>query len=95
MSVMRDPICISMRFVVMQKYYIPAFIALFILATPAYAVSLSEIIRNCKADGKVYCEKSSYGKAMQVCLTQHREVITPACRGVVDRLNAGEKFSLF
>lgn len=92
---MRDPICLSRRFSTMQKLYIPALIALSIVATSANAVSLSEIIRNCKADGKVYCEKSSYGKAMQVCLTQHREEITPACRSVVDRLNAGEKFSLF
>lgn len=82
----------------MRKYYfelLAMLLVAFWATTSANAVSLSEIIRNCKADGKVYCEKSSYGKAMQVCLTQHREEITPACRSVVDRLNAGEKFSLF
>ena len=64
-------------------------------ASTAFAVSLSEIIRNCRADGKIYCPNTSNGKPMQQCLTLHRSEISVGCKGIVDRLNSGEKFSFF
>ena len=65
------------------------------LGGSAYAVTLSEIIRNCRNDGKALCPTSSYGKAMQACLVAHMKELSPNCKPIVIRLNNGEKFSLF
>ncbi len=66
-----------------------------VLGGSPHAVTLSEIIRNCRNDGKTLCPTSSYGKAMQACLVEHMKQLSPKCKPIVIRLNNGEKFSLF
>jgi hypothetical protein len=68
---------------------------LILTASQAQAVTLGEIIRNCRADGKALCPNASYGKAMQTCLAQHMKQLSPACKPIVVRLNNGEKVTFF
>ncbi len=68
---------------------------LLLTASQAQAVTLGEIIRNCRADGKVLCPTTSYGKPMQACLAQHMKQLSPACKPIVVRLNNGEKVTFF
>lgn len=63
--------------------------------TQAMAVSVGEIIRQCGDDSKAYCEGVGYGDPMQACLDRNYTKLTPACKGVVDRIRDGEKVSLF
>lgn len=62
---------------------------------PLGAASLSEVIRVCGDDGKRLCAGVGYGKPMQTCLASKREKLTPACRALVDRLEKGEKVTIF
>ena len=64
------------------------------LLTSAQAVSLSKVIRACRADSGQYCKDAGYGDPMQACLLAHREKLTPECRAIVDRIAAGEKVTL-
>lgn len=62
---------------------------------PSGAVGLREVIRDCGADGKAYCEGVGYGKPMQDCLSRQKKRLTPACRAVIDRLERGEEVEIF
>jgi hypothetical protein len=66
-----------------------------LFATQANAVSLRTIIRDCGNDGKKYCPKASYGQPMQDCLKQNFKKLTPACKGVITKLNNGERVTFF
>ena len=66
-----------------------------ILTTPALAVSIGEMARDCGDDAERYCQGVGYGEAMQQCLDRNAEKLTPQCKAIVDRLNQGEGVSLF
>jgi hypothetical protein len=78
----------------MRKVFV-AIVILGMMVGQAQAVTLAEIIRNCRADGKTYCPNSSYGKPMQACLSEHMSQLSPSCKDIVARLNKGEKVSFF
>ena len=78
----------------MLKFAVTA--ALMLLFTSyADAVSLRTVIRDCGDDGKRYCSKASYGKPMQDCLKQNFTKLAPACKGVITKLNNGERVTFF
>lgn len=64
-------------------------------ASPAAPAKLSEVIRVCGDDGKRLCQGVGYGKPMQDCLASRKDKLTPACRALVERLESGEKVTLF
>ncbi|PPD46561.1 MAG: hypothetical protein CTY15_00625 [Methylocystis sp.] len=64
-------------------------------ATPASAVGLRAVIRDCGADGKAHCEGVGYGAPMQACLARHKNKLSPACRAIIDRLEKGEEVEVF
>jgi hypothetical protein len=66
-----------------------------LLPASVQAVSLTEVIRKCNADSKTYCKGVGYGQPMQNCLAKNRAKLTPACKGIVDRIGKGEKVRLF
>lgn len=70
-------------------------LALVTAATPALAVSLSQVIRDCGDDGKTFCKGVGYGQPMQDCLAAHKQSLKPQCQAVVTRLQNGEKVHLF
>lgn len=59
------------------------------------AASLREVIRTCGDDGKLHCEGVGYGKPMQSCLSSNKDKLVPACKTLVERLDAGENVTLF
>lgn len=61
----------------------------------ALAVSVFEISGKCGDDGKAYCDAVGYGQPMQDCLNTHYKKLSPACKLVMDRINGGEKVSVF
>lgn len=65
------------------------------LAVHTQAASLREVIRTCGDDGKRYCEGVGYGKPMQTCLSTNKSKLAPSCHTLVERLDAGEKVTLF
>ena len=65
------------------------------LVSSASAIGLRQVIRDCGPDGKLYCKSVGYGAPMQACLSRNKEKLTPVCRAVVDRLDKGEKVTLF
>ncbi len=65
------------------------------LVSSAGAIGLRQVIRDCGPDGKFYCKGVGYGAPMQACLSRNKEKLTPVCRAVVDRLDKGEKVTLF
>ena len=65
------------------------------LVSSASAIGLRQVIRDCGPDGKLYCKGVGYGAPMQACLLRNKEKLTPVCRAVVDRLDKGEKVTLF
>ena len=72
-----------------------AFLAFtFVVIEPALAVSLSQVIRDCGDDGKIFCKGVGYGQPMQDCLVAHKTSLKPACQTVVSRLQKGEKVRL-
>lgn len=70
---------------------------LFILlpVSHAMAVSVFELQQKCGDDAKAYCEGVSYGDEMTACFNQHYKQLQSACKLVIDRVNKGEKVSLF
>ncbi len=71
-------------------------VVIFILlsTTPASAVSLSQVIRDCGDDGKKFCEGVSRGQPMQDCLASHKPKLKPACQAIITRLQNGDKVRL-
>lgn len=67
----------------------------FALAGPAQAVTVWELSGKCGDDAKAYCDGVGYGDEMTACLNQHKKQISGQCRALVDRINGGEKVSLF
>jgi hypothetical protein len=65
------------------------------MAAPTAAIGLRQVIRDCGPDGKMYCKGVGYGAPMQACLSRNKEKLTPVCRAVIDRLDKGEKVTLF
>lgn len=65
------------------------------LATGAAAVTVMEVAGICGDDAKAYCEGVGYGDAMTECLAKHRKQLQPACKAIVERIENGEKVSLF
>jgi hypothetical protein len=65
------------------------------LSTQALAVSVWQLSDLCGKDAKAYCDGVGYGDAMTECLNTHKAKISPQCRALVDRINGGEKVSLF
>jgi hypothetical protein len=72
-----------------------ALLILLALASPAAAVGLRAVIRDCGADGKAHCEGVGYGAPMQACLSRNKKKLTPACRAIIDRLDRGEEVEIF
>jgi hypothetical protein len=62
---------------------------------PAGAVGLRQIISDCGADGKAYCEGVGYGAPMQSCLTRNKKKLAPPCRAIIERLEKGEEVEIF
>lgn len=68
----------------------------FLVAIPtAGAVPLRELIRDCGADRQTYCEGVAHGAPLQACLSQNKKKLTPACRGIIERLDKGEEVEIF
>ncbi len=67
----------------------------FALAGPAQAVTVWELSGICGDDAKAYCDGVGYGDAMTDCLNTHKKKISAGCKVLVDRINGGEKVSLF
>lgn len=65
------------------------------VAAPARAVGLRQVISDCGADGKALCPGVGYGAPMQACLTRNKKRLAPACRAVIDRLEKGEEVEIF
>ena len=59
------------------------------------AVSVGELVAKCGDDAKAYCDGVGYGDAMQSCLDQNYEALTPGCQAIMDRIRGGEGVSLF
>ena len=67
-----------------------------LMATDAEArVTVRQLSKHCGGDQKTYCAKVSYGNAMTECFVKHKEKLRPMCRKLVDRIEAGERVSLF
>jgi uncharacterized GH25 family protein len=64
-------------------------------AGTANAITVWEIRRACGSDGTTYCPKASYGDPMKACLNKNFKKLTPNCKAVMKRINAGEKVKLF
>jgi hypothetical protein len=77
----------------MQKLILT--ILLTLAAIPAHSVGLATLIRVCGDDAKAQCKGVSYGAPMQACLVSNKAKVTPACRGIVERLEKGEKVRVF
>jgi hypothetical protein len=65
------------------------------LPIPAGAVGLRQVISDCGADGKAYCEGVGYGAPMQACLARNKKRLAPSCRAIIDRLEKGEEVEIF
>lgn len=61
----------------------------------ASAVSVPELAGKCGDDGKAWCEGVGYGEPMQTCLNQNYKKLMPQCKAVMDRINGGERVTLF
>jgi len=70
------------------------FIVTLVLATPAFAVSLSQVIRDCGDDGKKFCKGVGYGQPMQDCLIAHKAELQPSCKPIISKLEHGDKVRL-
>jgi hypothetical protein len=66
-----------------------------IAVSPAAAVGLREVIRDCADDGENFCAGVGYGAPMQACLAGQYKKLSPACRAIIDRLNKGETVGIF
>lgn len=72
-----------------------AVMAALALTSAANAVSVWDLQSKCGDDAKAYCKGVGYGEAMQDCLNQHKKQLSAPCKLLVDRINGGEKVSLF
>jgi hypothetical protein len=61
----------------------------------AWAVSLMDVIGKCGDDAKTYCQGVGYGDPMTACLAKYKVKLKPDCRLIVDRIEAGDRVSLF
>jgi hypothetical protein len=78
-----------------MKRLILAAISVLALTSGALAVSVGEIAGKCGDDAKAYCEGVGYGDAMTQCLAKHRKELKPECKIIVERIEGGERVSLF
>jgi hypothetical protein len=78
-----------------MKRLLTAALLSLLCAGTAHAITIWEIRRACGGDGTTYCPKVSYGEPMKACLNKTAKKLTPACKAVMKRLNAGEKVRLF
>ena len=78
-----------------MRSFILGFLVSLAFTGGALAVSVFEISGKCGDDGKAYCEGVGYGQPMQDCLNAHYKKLSPACKLVMDRINGGEKVSVF
>ena len=65
-----------------------------LFTTPAMAVSLSQVIRDCGDDGKKFCDGVARGQPMQDCLASHKPKLKSACQAIITRLQNGDKVRL-
>lgn len=72
-----------------------ALVILPIFASGALAVSVGELISNCGDDGEKYCQGVGYGDPMQDCLQANYSKLSSQCKAVMDRINGGERVTLF
>lgn len=77
------------------RTFVFAALAAVSLTGSALAVSIAELAGNCGEDGDRYCEGVSYGEDMQNCLNANYSRLGPACKAIMDRLNDGERVTLF
>lgn len=70
-------------------------VAALALSSAANAVSVWDLQGKCGDDAKAYCKGVGYGEAMQDCLNAHKKQLSAECKLLVDRINGGEKVSLF
>ena len=78
----------------MMRFLLTVGLTLGLMAS-ASAVGLRQVIRDCGPDGKRLCPGVSYGAPMQACLSRNKAKLTPVCKAIVDRLDKGEKVTLF
>lgn len=79
----------------MRTKLVLATIAVAAFTTGALAVSVGEIANKCGEDAKAFCKGVGYGDAMTECLATHRTELQPQCKLIVDRIQGGERVSLF
>lgn len=72
-----------------------AVLAALALTGAANAVSVWDLQAKCGDDAKQFCKGVGYGDAMQECLNKYKKQISAPCKVLVDRINSGEKVSLF
>jgi hypothetical protein len=72
-----------------------AIFAALALTGAAHAVSVWDLQAKCGDDAKAYCKGVGYGDAMQECLNKYKKQLSAPCKLLVDRINGGEKVSLF
>lgn len=72
-----------------------AILAALALTSAANAVSVWDLQAKCGDDAKQFCKGVGYGQPMQDCLNQHKKQLSAPCKLLVDRINGGEKVSLF
>ena len=78
----------------MRKLLFGAGLALLATSQVA-AVSVWELSRLCGKETDAYCKGVAYGDAMTECIEGHYDELSAECKGIVDRLRAGEGVSLF
>ena len=78
-----------------MKRMVIGLVAALALTGAANAVSVWELQGKCGDDAKAYCAGVGYGDAMQDCLNKHKKQLSAECKVLVDRINGGEKVSLF
>ena len=71
------------------------FVAFLARSSNAWAVSIAEMASKCGGDGETYCADVGYGDEMQDCLNVYYAELGSDCRGVMDRLNDGERVTFF
>ena len=79
----------------MKRIFLLAGALAAIAPVAAGAASLREVIRTCGDDGRKLCKGVDYGQAMQDCLSSKKAELTPQCRALVERLDKGERVTLF
>ena len=78
-----------------MKRFVWAAVVVMAFVSGAAAVSVMEVAGICGDDAKAHCEGVGYGNAMTQCLAKHKKQLHPACKAIVERIENGEKVSLF